>query len=85
MKQTKLVSIIEVCTNVGTGFLLAMLVWIFVIPTVLAAHGWTCVGKFLGHVYVHNGVNPAGIFLAQVLCGRFSYHARNVDKKDMER
>lgn len=32
MKQTKLVSIIEVCTNVGTGFLLAMLVWIFVIP-----------------------------------------------------
>ena len=32
MKDSKLVSIIEVCTNVLTGFILAMLVWYFVIP-----------------------------------------------------
>jgi hypothetical protein len=32
LKQTKLVSIIEVCTNVATGFLLAMLVWLYFIP-----------------------------------------------------
>jgi hypothetical protein len=32
MKQTKLVSIVEVCVNVLTGFLLAMLVWMYVIP-----------------------------------------------------
>ena len=32
MKQTKLVSLIEVCVNVATGFIIAMLVWIFIIP-----------------------------------------------------
>lgn len=32
MKQTKLVSLIEVCANVATGFVVAMLVWMFVIP-----------------------------------------------------
>lgn len=32
MKQTKLVSLIEVCVNVATGFILAMCVWHFVIP-----------------------------------------------------
>lgn len=32
MKQSKLVSLVEVIVNVLTGFLLAMLVWKFVIP-----------------------------------------------------
>ena len=32
MKQSKLVSLIEVCVNVATGFVVAMLVWMFVIP-----------------------------------------------------
>lgn len=32
MKQTKIVSMIEVLVNVITGFALAMLVWAFVIP-----------------------------------------------------
>ena len=31
-EQTKLISIVEVCTNVATGFIFAMLVWKFVIP-----------------------------------------------------
>lgn len=32
MEQTRLVSIVEVVTNVFTGFILAMLVWQFIIP-----------------------------------------------------
>lgn len=32
MKQTKIVSIIEVLVNVFTGFALAMLIWAFIIP-----------------------------------------------------
>ena len=32
MKQTKLVSIIEVSLNVASGFVLALIVWIFFIP-----------------------------------------------------
>lgn len=32
MEQTRLVSIIEICLNVATGFLLAMAVWAWVIP-----------------------------------------------------
>jgi len=32
MKQTKIVSLIEVLVNVLTGFALAMIVWQFVIP-----------------------------------------------------
>lgn len=32
MKQTKMVSLVEVLVNIGTGFMVAMLVWHFVIP-----------------------------------------------------
>lgn len=32
MKQTKLISLIEVCVNVATGFVIAMCVWMFIIP-----------------------------------------------------
>jgi hypothetical protein len=32
MKQTKLVSLIEVCANVTTGFVIAMCVWMFIVP-----------------------------------------------------
>ena len=32
MKQTKLVSFIEVLVNVMTGFIMAMLIWAYVIP-----------------------------------------------------
>ena len=32
MKQTKIVSLIEVTVNVFTGFVVAMMVWQFVIP-----------------------------------------------------
>ena len=32
MKQTRITSIIEVSLNVASGFILAMLVWIFIVP-----------------------------------------------------
>ena len=32
MPQTKIDSVIEVCSNVGSGFIFALLVWTFVIP-----------------------------------------------------
>lgn len=32
VEQTRVVSIVEVCMNVATGFIMAMLVWKFVIP-----------------------------------------------------
>ena len=32
MTQSKVTSVIEVCSNVGSGFIFALLVWTFVIP-----------------------------------------------------
>ena len=32
MRQSRLVSLIEVCVNVATGFVIAMAVWLYVIP-----------------------------------------------------
>ena len=38
MQQTKLVSLIEVCVNVATGFILAWLVWLYLIPVFWPHH-----------------------------------------------
>ena len=32
MKQTRLMSLMEVLLNIGTGFIVAMLVWAYIIP-----------------------------------------------------